>query len=109
MRKVLVSAAALVLVLWVGPARAQCGADYVLGNAGGSWQVNNAGGEGFGSEASSPRAVASKYCSESMRWFSTARTSHSSHDVGSVSRAVAPGILDAVQSVPRSNKSKRSM
>lgn len=29
-------------------ARAECSGDFVAGNAGGTWQVNNAGGEGFG-------------------------------------------------------------
>jgi hypothetical protein len=36
------------LILTCASARAECDAGFVQANAGGTWQVNNAGGEGFG-------------------------------------------------------------
>lgn len=50
MKKLLMVAAAMVLGLWLSApdASAQCSADWVLGNLGGTWKVNNAGGSGFG-------------------------------------------------------------
>jgi hypothetical protein len=42
------AAVGLGLVLACASAGAQCSAEFVQGNAGGTWQVNNAGGEGFG-------------------------------------------------------------
>src|SRR3712207_4842454 len=50
MKRFYAVAAALFLgsALVSSDAAAQCSADYVLSNATGSWQVNNAGGEGFG-------------------------------------------------------------
>jgi len=44
MKKALV----LALALAPGAASAQCDAGFVQGSAPGTWQVNNAGGEGFG-------------------------------------------------------------